>query len=120
MKTEGFQTHKDGFDILDLRAKFFFKTASSIGFDIAMGRFHGKILGAMQVHHPCSNHIKARIYIQLPKQYCDPKLFVEIGRHAFRELDIPQDETYEFRFDPTETGLLVVQHVDRDGRTDRV
>jgi hypothetical protein len=120
MNTERFQTAKDGFDVLDLRAHFFFKTASSIGFRVAMGRFHGTILGAMQVHHPCSGHIKARVYFQLPKQYCDPKMLVEIGRQAFRELDIPQDETYEFNFDPAEDGLLVVQHVDTDGRTDRV
>jgi hypothetical protein len=119
MNMERFQMHTDGFDILDLRAKFFFKTASSIGFHMAMGRFHGTILGGMQVHHPCSDHIKARIYIQLPKQCCDAKRLAEIGRQALRELAIPQDETYEFTFDPTEDGLLMVQPVDRDGMADR-
>src|SRR5437879_5495949 len=99
MNTDCFQTREDGFDALDLRIRFSFKTSSSIGFDVAMERFHGTILGAIQVHHPCPGHIKARVYVQLPKQYNDAKLLVSVLQAAFRELQIPLDETYELSCD---------------------
>ncbi len=121
MNTERIQTTGAGFDIPGLRAKarFHFKTASSIGF-----RFANEgccIIGAMQVHHPCSGHIKTRIHFQLPKQYCDNKLVLEIGMQAFQLLDIPRDETYEFEVDCAEgDGLILNQRVDRNGTTDGI
>jgi hypothetical protein len=115
MNTERFQKSGDGFDVLDLRARFVFKTPSSIGFRMIMRPNDVATIGALQVHHPCLSYIKARIYFQLPMKYCDDKSLVAIGMQAFRELEIPQDETYEFVFDCSETGLIVMQPVDRDG-----
>ena len=118
MNVERFQTNRDGFDILDFRASFDFKTESSIGFQIIRTGIYR--IGAMQVHHPCSGHIKARIHFQLPKKYCDAKQISEMGMRAFSELEIPRDETYEFKFDSTESGADVTQPVDREGMTDRI
>ncbi|HSU55510.1 MAG TPA: hypothetical protein VLT36_15755 [Candidatus Dormibacteraeota bacterium] len=120
MNTENFKKSVDGFEAPDLRVKFFFKTASSIGFDLAMERFHGTILGGMQVHHPCEGHIKARLYIQLPKKFRDHNLLDQLRIRTFNALRIPLDETYELEFRGAEDGLIIGQPVDRNGITDRV
>jgi len=120
MNTDRFQKSTDGFEAPDLRVKFFFKTSSSIGFHLAMERFHGTIIGAMQVHHPCDGHIKARIFVQLHKKHRDHHTLNQLRVQAFRALDIPLDETYELEFTSLEDGLIIGQFVDRDGIADRV
>jgi hypothetical protein len=90
------------------------------GFDLAKQRFHGPNIGAVQVHHPCDGHIKARIYVQLPKEYRDHHTLDRLRSQAFRALNIPLDETYELEFDSAEDGLKIAQPVNRDGITDRV
>jgi hypothetical protein len=121
MNTGRFQKRSaDGFDAPELRVKFFFKTSTSIGFDLAMERFHSTIVGKMQVHHPCDGHIKARIYVQLPKKHGDHNTLNQLRLQAFRSLDIPLDETYELEFTSAEDGLIIGQPVNRDGVTDRI
>lgn len=120
MNTDRFQLHEDAFDVLDLRAKFRFKTSSSIGFAFATGRFHGTIVGAIQVHHPCPAHIKTQIFIQLPKRYQEFQLLEQICRASFRELNIPEDETYELCSNISEGGMALAQPTNREGITDRI
>ena len=120
MNTENFAENDGTFEVLDLKAKFEFKSPTSIGFRIALGRFESTNIGAIQVHHPCSGHIKARVYIQLPKRYNDMRLLVEILQAAFRKLEIPADETYQLSYDATEDGLEMFQPMNREGQSDRV
>src|SRR6185369_11101141 len=112
MNIERFNKSDDMFDVLDLQARFAFKGLSSVCFDLGrLSKKGGTVFGNFQVHHPCEGHIKAFIYIHLPTRYRDSKLLVELQKAAFRELHIPEDETYELSFFDAEGWLSIVQHV---------
>jgi hypothetical protein len=119
MNTDKFTHGKGTFDALDLSMRFKFKSPSSIGFKFATKQAQHTIIGEMQIHQPCEGHIKARVYIQLPSEYKECKLLVQILEAAFRELGIPPDETYELSFDNSEDGLFTCQPLNREGLTDR-
>ena|ERR1051325_3607781 len=109
------------FDVLDFQAGFAFKSSSSVCFQLGrLSKKGGTVFGDFQVHHPCEGHIKAFIYIHLPTRYRDPKSLVELQKTAFRELGIPDDETYELYFFDAEGWLIMGQHVNREGISDRV
>jgi hypothetical protein len=117
MNTEKFAHGKGTFSALDLSVRFKFKTQSSIGFKLATTQEQPVIIGEMQIHHPCSGHIKAHIYIQLPEEYKNVKLLIPMIQVAFRELEIPSDETYELSYDDSMNGLLTDQPLNREGFT---
>lgn len=121
MNLERFNHHDEMFDVLDLQASFAFKTSSSVCF--ALGKLSnrgGMVFGDFQVHHPCEGHIKAFIYVHLPSRYRDSKSLVELQKAAFRELGIPDDETYELSFFDADGCLSIMQDINREGITDRI
>ena len=119
MTSDRFNSHKDTFEVLDLKAKFCFKSSSSVCFNLG-SQLYSTIFGDIQVHHPCTGHIKAFVYIHLPDRYRDSALLTEIRKAAFRELAIPEDETYELFFFYDADCVSIVQPVNREGFTDRV
>jgi hypothetical protein len=117
MNTDKFSHDTGTFEVLDLRVRFKFKTPSSIGFNLATNQH--TIIGEIQVHHPCVGHIKARVFIQLPSRYKEYNQIVPILEAAFRELEIPSDETWELSFDNSEDCIFTCQPLNREGLTDR-
>ena len=123
MITERFITHHDGFDLLDLRAHFEFKSMASIGFQIGpipKGRLAYTVFGFLQIHHPCSDHIQVRIYVQLPHRYAEPPFLRQFCEALLVELGIPADETYELHFTDSSSGVSVEQRINREGFVDAV
>ena len=113
----------DQFPVLDLTARFSFKTASSIGFELIyfdQPRECTQIIGWIQVHHPGTRHIKANVFVVLPDRYFPGNQITELSERILAALGIPPDETYEIlAFSPHES-VLISQPVDRDGMTDRL
>lgn len=70
MNTDQFQTEDDRFELPGFTAFFAFKTAGSIGFDLAIPRPAGAVtrpfLGHMEVHAPCSGDFTTRLTAYLP------------------------------------------------------
>ena len=123
MTVERFNTCRDHFDMLDLRAHFHFKGAASIGFDlgpIPKGQHSHVVSGALQVHHPCTGHIQAQLYVQLPRRYSDPQLLRQLCEAVFRELGIPADETYELHYSDAEGRVQMDQRISREGLVDAI
>ena|ERR1043165_450790 len=123
MTLERFNTCRDTFDMLDLRAHLHFKSATSVGFQlgpIPKGQHSHIISGALQVHHPCAGHIHAQLYVQLPGRYSEPQLLRQIVEAVFRELGIPADETYELHYSDAAGGVQMSQRVNREGLVDAI
>jgi hypothetical protein len=98
MNTARFNSREDIFSLLDLTARFKFKTASSVSFSLER---HSKSLcptrqvGWIDVHYPCQNHIKLQIRISLPAEYHAADKLKTIVAEVFAATQIPADETYE-------------------------
>jgi hypothetical protein len=121
MTLERFRTSSDEFDLLDLRAHFHFKSETSAGFQlgsIPKGQHSYIVFGALQVHHPCTGHIRAQLYVQLPRRYADPQLLRQLCQATLRELGIPADETYELHYSDAAHRLEMSQRVNREGLVD--
>lgn len=114
-------------------ASFTFKTRASIsfylgkysdelvlddGFTISARNF--KVLGWIEVHHPCYDHIKTQLICSLPADYHAWEKQNAIITTMLAILGIPADETYEARFFNTGDITLIEQADDRDGLTDRI
>ncbi len=109
------------FPFLDLSAWLDFHTESSAGFSI--GEVQGNVyttMGRLDIHHPCPGHIKVQLRCSLPEQYMAFDLLKEAVNQIFIAVAIPTDETYEAVFIPAMGGMALSQHIDRDGRTDRL
>jgi hypothetical protein len=120
-----FTNPRDSFDILDLRAYFDFKSATSVGF--LLGPIPRRwqsiqvVFGGLQVHHPCEGHILAYVYVQQPRRYGDFQMLSQFREVLFRELGIPKHETYELHYSDATDGNLVISHrVNREGWADRI
>jgi hypothetical protein len=104
--------------------RFKFKTSGSIGFVVALIPDDPRTIapyGDIQIHHPCSGHIKARIYAQFPKTYREYATLDLIRKALFREVGIPADETYEFQCEICDGGGLVFdERRNREGITDGI
>ena len=121
MNLDRFNIHEDMFEVLDLQARFAFKSSSSVCFDL--GKFSkqgGTIIGNFQVHHPCEGHIKTFIYVHLPARYLESTSLSDLQKAAFRELSIPDDETYEISIFDAEGWTSIMQPVNREGISDRL
>jgi hypothetical protein len=112
------------FSVLDLDARFAFRTATSISFSIEWNGHDDDLMfrkGWIDVHYPCqgefAGHVKAVIRVAVSPPYHDfqsQKAIIEVILHA---LGIPEDETYEAHFFAPTEEFEIVQPVDREGRT---
>ncbi len=140
MNNTPFSNDNDGFDILDLQARFVFKTDTSISFDIgrwsntlriprAVGGgerglvqdtpFVFNVIGWIDVHHPCDGHIRTYLRIRMPEEYHALERVKSIVATIFKALDIPLDETYEATAFDSDNVIAVVQPKDRNGMTEQ-
>lgn len=129
--------HPDNFPVLDLIAKFRFKSPGSISFGLgtesdtldfpdegisfSVGRggvFN--VVGSVDVHYPCEGHIKVRMCALLPARYHHWEQMKEFIERVFAVLAIPADETYEAEFVSVDRHTCIEQPVDRHGMTDRI
>ena len=123
MKLERFNTHRDTFDMLDLRAHLHFKSATSVGFELGpvpKGQHSHIVSGAFQVHHPCAGHIQVQLHVQLPRRYAEPQLLRQLVEAVFRELGIPADETYELHYSDAADGVQMSHRANREGFVDAI
>jgi hypothetical protein len=98
LNTARFNSREDIFNLLDLTARFKFKTASSVSFSLE--RYSKSLcptrqVGWIDVHYPCENHVKLQIRISLPSEYHNPQKLKTIIAEVFAATEIPADETYE-------------------------
>jgi hypothetical protein len=136
MNTSGFSRGDHGFDILDLKARFAFKTGTSISFDIgrwsntlrlpsAEGNeefvwsedrpFVFNVVGWIDVHHPCDGHIKAQIRVGIPDEYHSFDRVKGIVETILKALEIPPDETYEATAFNCDNGMVIIQPIGPNG-----
>jgi hypothetical protein len=120
MDTSRFAKEEDGFPLLDLTAKFTFKTSSSISFHLGrMGSFHPpnqpdfvfsgfEEIGWVDVHHPCDSAIKAQIRICIPTDYHSFERMAAMVKIICEALAIPLEENCESTVFDTDhvTGIL--------------
>lgn len=107
MDTSRFTNGDDGFPLLDLTAKFSFKTSSSISFEIGRaGDIHPDdepdfvisafvVIGWIDVHHPCDSGIRVQIRIAIPADYHAFERMAEMVGTICDVLSIPPDENRE-------------------------
>ena len=115
MDTTAFATNRSEFNVLDFVARYSWRTATSISF--LLGRYCDslkladrdepfyvgtnkvfKVFGWLEIHHPCEDHIKARIRAKLSPdlmQFETQRTIIEV---VFDALGIPRDETFEAGF----------------------
>lgn len=129
MDTLRFMKAEDGFDLLDLKARFAFKTETSISFDI--GRWSSTLripagdgkedrvlsadrpfvftgIGWIDAHHPCDSPIKAQLRICIPTEYHQFERMESIVKGICEALSIPLEEHCESKFFTSEkvTGII--------------
>jgi hypothetical protein len=128
MDTSRFTKPDDGFDVLDLRARFAFKTATSISFDL--GRWSNTlrlpagegeervwsldrpfvftVIGWIDAHHPCDACIKAQLRVCIPTEYHESPRMQTIVKAICDALSIPPEEHCESKFFHSEhvTGII--------------
>ena len=109
MDTTRFKNSDDELPLLDLTARFEFKTVSSIAFEIGRietipipemdHEFLGfKILGWVDVHHPCDSAINVRVRVCIPTEYHTFERMKAITEKLCEILSIPPEENCESRF----------------------
>jgi hypothetical protein len=120
MDTSRFRTADDEFPLLDLTARFAFKTDSSISFEIGrMGSWHPddqpdfvisgfEVIGWIDVHHPCDSCIKAQLRICIPADYHQFERVATMVKAICEALSIPPEENCESRIFSSDhvTGVL--------------
>jgi len=131
-------THEfgDHFRVLDLKAAFWFKTPGSISFNLGTmgdtlypvdskpidvgpnGVFN--ICGWMDIHYPCSDHIRVRLRVKLPERYLDSDQQQKLIAQTFAALGLSSAETFEATFIVPHLEEMLVQSYDQHGFTDRV
>ena len=95
----------DEIEVLDLIARFAFKSDSSISFllgrcgdviNLADGysfdtgpRGVFNVIGWLDVHHPCEAHIKAQLRVLLPEEYHKWEQMSQLVKQMFFALGIP-------------------------------
>jgi hypothetical protein len=109
MDTSRFTKPDDGFPLLNLTAKFAFKTTSSVSFDVGLiADVHPddqpdfvisgfKVIGWIDVHHLCDSCIKAQIRICIPVEYHKFEHMEAMIKTISEALSIPPDEHCETR-----------------------
>jgi hypothetical protein len=131
MDPRNLQSRDFGFDLLDLRAEGAFSSPGSAGFDVGRPGVHPlagapvlRVLGWLDVHHPCDGHIKAHLRVMLPPSYVEQmalETMKDIVFSVFEAVGIPADETYEDVFmSPASPSKAICNPTDRNGYTDRL
>jgi hypothetical protein len=142
LDTTRFSDRDGGFRVLDLSARFAFKSATSISF--ALGRYSDTlrlpgggpfgddfimkvgpdaafyVTGRVDVHHPCEGHIKAQLHVVLPAEYHPFERMREFVATIFEALGIPSDETFESQFVSPDQQVAYENATDREGLSDRM
>jgi hypothetical protein len=138
----GYGDRDSGFRVLDLSARFAFRSATSISFDLGRfsdtlvlpgGGFDGEdfvmktpagrvfnVAGRVDVHHPCEGHIKTQLQVLLPAEYHPFEQMKEFVETVFKALGIPSDETFEAHFVSPEQQTGYENATDREGMSDRM
>jgi hypothetical protein len=139
--TSRFQNPFDRFPVLDVFATFAFKTGTSVSFEL--GRFSDtlrlpggafgddfsfkvgmcgvfRIVGRVDVHHPCEGHIKAQLHVVLPAEYHETERMERLVAEIFAALAIPADETFEALFVSPSQQTSCENATDREGMSDRI
>jgi hypothetical protein len=93
-----------------------FCTDSSISFDVKSGGRRGWI----DVHYPCQGHIKVQIRGALPEDWLESSKLNSVISAVRRELDIPEDETFEAIFFKPTKNIGVENSVNREGVTNGI
>jgi hypothetical protein len=102
----------DAFQLFDMACKLAFYTDSSAVFDVGRVEDHHtfrggttqpgsifKVVGFIEVHHPCNHHVKAHIRCSIPQTYLADHANMNIAvLEIFEALGIPSDETYVAQF----------------------
>lgn len=136
MDTSGFSTTRDEIEILDFHATMAWKNFTAISF--LLGRFGDSLtfpelpeptqvgdravfncFGWLDVIHPCLDHIKARLRVNVGSEILDHSMRIALISTVLEALLIPPDETYEADFFSVVGHTSIHQAVDRDGMTDR-
>jgi hypothetical protein len=123
MNTDRFNSREDKFSLLDLTARFNFKSASSVSFSLER---HSKSLlptrqiGWIDVHYPCQGHIKLQIRISLPTEYHTAEKLRMIVAAIVTATEVPVDEPYEVLLFAAKEPMGMAQPVNREGITDRI
>jgi hypothetical protein len=120
MDTSRFTSPTDEFPLLNLTAKFAFKTTSSISFhvgriadvhpddepDMVVSGF--VVIGWIDVHHPCDSCIKTQIRICIPEKYHQIERMEDMVKAICEALSIPPDEHCESTIfnSENETGIM--------------
>lgn len=133
MKRPTYFKHGDRIAVLDLFADFAFKSAGSVSFRLGLDDDHFdcpdgtslkckvfKVLGSIDVHYPCDDHIKVRFVVRLPTRYHTPEQLHELVQQVLRHLAIPADETFEADVSSYDVAARLEQAVDRNGLSDRI
>ena len=123
MNLSQFNSRKDSFRVLDLTARFSFKTESSISFSLerhSKGLLPTRQIGWIDLHYPCDGHIKVQVRISLPSEYHADDKFRAIVTAIFAAVSVPVDETWDAVLFETRGVMETGQPVNRDGLTDRL
>jgi hypothetical protein len=140
--TSRFGDRDGGFRVLDLSARFAFRSATSISFDLGRysdtlrlpsgGPFGGdfvmkvgpggvfKVTGRVDVHHSCEGHIRAQLHVVLPAEYHSFERMRELVATVLEAVGIASDETFEALFVSPEQQTACENATEREGRSDRM
>ncbi len=137
MDTSRFSTTRAEIAILDFHATMAWRNFAAISF--LLGRFGDSLtfpelsrpmpvgdhavfncFGWLDVVHPCLDHIKARLRVNVGSETLDHSMRLELISTVLEALHIPRDETYEADFFSVIGHTSIHQTVDRDGMTDRI
>jgi hypothetical protein len=125
------------FSLLDLIAKLEFKSESSLSFKLGTKGdtlllpgmeepwvtgpgIIFTLIGWVDIHYPCEEHVKAQLRICLPDKYHEHERMRDLVQQLFERLGIPADETYEAHFVAASRQTGIEQLRDRHGMTDRL
>lgn len=127
--------NRDEFDILNLKARVDFTTTSSIS--LMLGRWETPVFpncpkdleldfppefcvkGFLDIHHPCDGHIKAKLRVQIPREYHTQNHMKAIVDAVFTAVGIPPDETFSPDFFYCDETTGIGRWIDRNGESDR-
>jgi len=121
MNTLKFNCREDKFRLLDLTARFNFKTERSLSFSLE--RYSKSLLptrqmGWIDLHFPCGGHIKLQIRVCLPDEYHTAEKFQAIIAALIAATGVPADETYEALLFTATGQMSMAQSINREGLTD--
>ena len=108
------------FPLLDLIAERGFTSASSVTFHLGtkfvnwIGGTEFRVIGHVDLHHPCGGEVKARIRVCLPERYRSAEQMDALARELLERVGITNDETFELLLVvPAPPKMLLLHDKDR-------